>query len=366
MTRERNEAPPAWIVGLAGLILALIFVQTITDVYGDATGFLKVPAYDPALVSYVERHLGAVVFAPEAGHDGHFFFNLAMDPWLIDPEEHATFLDRPIYRAQRILYPMLAGAFGIASPRFAVLGLIFVNIAALAVGTWATSQLSTSLGGPPWSGLFFVLNPGLIFELSIDGSSILGMALAILGVRLSSQSRWTTAAALFALAALSRESMALFAVGVFAYSWVVRKRPIWRLIVIPALASVAWAAWARVRLSGLTDRATIPIFDDPFIGLSESIPHWFIQGGSSLWLGLITLTCAAVTILASLKRPSWLAWATVLFAPLLLILSSDVLRAGFDITRAVAPLITAGLVLMTAHLWRQPTLLRRATDFESQ
>ncbi|MGH8925889.1 MAG: hypothetical protein ACRDWA_14825 [Acidimicrobiia bacterium] len=330
------------------MILALLLARTITSVYGDVTGFLKVPAYDPSVVAYMEHHVGSVVFAPEGGHDGHFFFMLAMDPWLLSPGEHGRFLDRPAYRAQRILYPMLAGGFGTAGSTVIVWSLMAINIAALSLGTWATSRAAMRLGGSAWSGLFFVLNPGLIYEFSIDGSSILGMAFAMLGLLLASHERWTVAATLLAMAALSRETMLLVALGALAYSWRSQSRPVWRLIAVPALASLAWAGWIRLRLGDLPNRSSSSSFDEPLQGLIESVPAWFDLGGLALWLGILSLGCAAVTVVASVKRANWLAWGTVLFAPLLVFLSAAVLRADFNLTRAIAPLITSGLVLLTS------------------
>ena len=52
----------------------------------------------------------------------------------------------------------------------------------MGAGSWGLGRLASSMGMSRWLGLAFVLNPGIIFELAIDGGSLLGWALAVWGL----------------------------------------------------------------------------------------------------------------------------------------------------------------------------------------
>ena len=68
----------------------------------------------PDELAYGEEILGDVVPSGGFGHDGKYYFMQAMDPFFMSPEDHAAYLlDRPTYRAQRMVYPTLAGGFGL-------------------------------------------------------------------------------------------------------------------------------------------------------------------------------------------------------------------------------------------------------------
>ena len=69
----------------------------------EPSAFLAIGADSGAQRQYAERVLGhKVATRPDLGHDGRFFFILANDPFLLAATEHASFLDLPTYRAQRI------------------------------------------------------------------------------------------------------------------------------------------------------------------------------------------------------------------------------------------------------------------------
>lgn len=333
---------PTSVIAAIGLMLALLFALTFLNLYGGVTGLLHVPSDRPETVAFLEDLVGPVSTGPV--HDGHYFFLLALDPLLLNASDYVELLDVPDYRAQRILYPMLAGGFGLLGPRQTLWGLVVVNVLALAAGTWATSKLTVLMGGSPILGLAFVFNPGLFFELAINGSSVVGFGFAVAALVSTSRSRWTLAATLFAASVLARETMFLVAVGTFLYAWNCKHQRRWRLILVPGVIALTWAGWVRISLGGISDTKS-SLFDEPFSGLLLAVPSWLEQGGSTLFLGLLTVCCAIVTFVVAIRRPNSLAWAAAPFAPLLLFLNPFVLEEGANVTRSVAPLITAGIVL---------------------
>ena len=334
-------------VGLSGLLLALGIVFVFLDYYGDITGFLWVSNSDDRMVAHLETQVGeSVDLIDGTGHDGQYFFLQANDPWLLHPHEGLHLVDFPAYRAQRMLYPALAGLGGLLSPPQILWGLVVTNIVAMGTGTWGLARLAALNGMSPWLGLAFALNPGLIFELAIDGGALVGWALAVWGLVAVQDRRWLVGAGLFSGAVLARETMVVVAIGACAFVWYSegRLRPL--LILAPFTATGAWWLVVREQLETMPSRTSSDLFDVPFRGLWEGAVNWIATGGLNLALGLLVVFCSVAILASAVLSPNLLAWATVGLVPLLFILNSAITVGGMNITRAMAPVVSAALVLI--------------------
>ena len=335
------------LVGVVGTLVGLATFFALLSYYGDITGFLWASNSDPRMVTHLESLVGGpVVLIDGTGHDGQYFFLQANDPWLVNPTEGLQFLDFPTYRAQRMLYPVVAGIGGLVGPSQILWGLVVTNVLAIGAGSWGLGRLAASMGMSRWLGLAFALNPGIIFELAVDGASVLGWALAVWGLVAVTEHRWMVGAALFAGAVLAREPMVLVAIGAFAFTWFTEQRPRPWLVVAPALAGGLWWLVVRRHLESLPRPTGAETLAVPFRGLWMGISNWVSTGGLNLALGVLVVFCAAVIVASAVLRPSLLAWATVGFVPLMLILHPAVTIGGLNITRAMAPVVSAGLVLV--------------------
>jgi hypothetical protein len=108
--RSADRSTPAWLVGIVALgLVAGACTWVLSRVDWDATVFIGFGEDAPATRAYAEDRLGTVYLRGDQGHDGKFFFIQANDPWVLAPENNAAVLDRPLYRSQRMLYPVLAG-----------------------------------------------------------------------------------------------------------------------------------------------------------------------------------------------------------------------------------------------------------------
>jgi hypothetical protein len=347
MTMRANRRP--LVVGVTGLLLALGFGLIFLRVYGDISGFIRIPETDERYVQYANERLGPVVLAPQLGHDGRFFFVLANDPWLQRPAENASLLEHPTYRAQRILYPMLASAFGLLGPTQIVWTLVIWNVIAMAIGVWATARVAVALGGTPWLGLAFLLNPGLIYELAIDGGSIVGMALAFWGLAEVVEGRVRHSLLLFALAPLARETMWFVAAGCAVFLWKGHRRMAGLMVASATVPALVWAILVRARLD-VDPSPFLGSFTTPLHGLVSAIPDWIERGGLDLAVGSLIVISSIVVLWKAVAGRNVLAWSTVGFVLLLLILHPVVLDRNFDASRAVAPLLTAAIVLLGSRV----------------
>jgi hypothetical protein len=142
------------------------------------------------------------------GYDGQFAYYIALAP--VDARLH---LDRVNYRYTRILYPMLARVLSAAQAAVIPFMLIVINLLAIAAGTYVLALWLGRKGLSPLLALAYGLSPGLFICLHRDLEEPLAYALVVLGLYLYSfgaRHRLIWSSIAFALAALTRESTALF------------------------------------------------------------------------------------------------------------------------------------------------------------
>ena len=145
---------------------------TIFIAFGDTA----IPTTD-----FAQARLGERLSPTGQGHDGKYFFVQAHDPLLLSPAEHAVVLDRPLYRSQRMLYPVLGGRRWTLESTRIMWGCLVVNVLAWRAGTFATSMVAQRMGGSAWWGLAFAFNIGLISEINISGAGVACSCLRLRG-----------------------------------------------------------------------------------------------------------------------------------------------------------------------------------------
>ena len=294
--------------------------------------------------AYGEELFGEIVLRDLQGHDGKFFFVQAIDPWLLDPSTSSALLEPPVYRSQRVLYPMLAGGLGLLGPEQIVWSLVLVNILGLALGTLAASRLARRFGGSEWWGLAFALNFGLLFDLQNDGAGIIAACLGMWAVLMLYQERYGWAIAFLAGAVLTREVMAVTVAGAAAWHWFEGRRR-WALstAALPGLVLVGWVVYVTARLG--PDESSVGAFSPPFVGLVRAIPHW-LESPATLVIGASVLFLMIIYTVRWARSPTALGWSFIGFVAIGLTMSERVWREPFDFARALAPLITAAILII--------------------
>lgn len=335
-------------VGLVTLALGLLFAAShIARNDMNPTVFIAVGEQSGEIKEYAEELLGDVALRPELGHDGRFFFVQANDPWLLDPDANASILDRPVYRAQRMAYPVLASVGGILPPTGVVWGMLVVNILAMSAGAFVCGMLAVRFGGSAWWGLAFPFNIGLISELSIGGAGIVATAAAFAAVLMLLEEKVLGASLLFTLSCLAREVMLIAVAGAVVWLLLTRKpRIAARIAVWPVLAVVGWGAYIRLVLpgGGAVAEGNLGL---PFVGFVDNFENW----GSDpfeLLIGLVVVVVLVFYTYRALRNPSLTAWTFLPFAVLAFLLAEPVWDGYFNITRAVAPVLTAYFLITFA------------------
>jgi hypothetical protein len=250
-----------------------------------------------------------------------------------------------------MFYPLVASGFGLFSADGVVWGLLLVNVIALGLGTWAVAVLAREMGLSAWWGLAFLLNIGLVSELNIDGAGIVAAAAGFGAVALFLKDRFWWGVGLLVVAALSREVMLLVAAGSAWWWWRVRgdrTRALWTVLV-PGAAVALWALYLRLQMGWNGGAGEIQEIGLPFVGFFQALTNYWIHDPIEnvvVGVGLLVLFFVfAVRVMAS---DELVGWAFVLFALLGIVFTQQVWRNYFDIARAIAPVITAFVLLVFA------------------
>jgi hypothetical protein len=357
MTKTAVDAPSRQrvaplVVGLVAIALAGVYVSLeLSKVDWDLTHFAAFGEDATEIRAYAEDRLGEVVVRGDLGHDGRFFFVQGNDPLVLEPEVNAMVLDRPLYRSQRMFYPLLAGGFGWFSPDGVVWGLLVVNVIAMGLGTWAVAVLASEMGLSSWWGLAFLLNIGLVSELNIDGAGIVAAAAGFGAVALFLKDRFWWGVGLLVVAALSREVMLLVAAGSAFWWWRVRgdrTRALWALL-IPAAAVALWALYLRMQMGWDGGAGEIQEIGLPFVGFYQALTNHWIHDGIDLIIGVAMLLILGVFGYRAVTRRDLLSWAFAGFTLVGILLTEQVWRSYFDITRGIAPILTVFVLMVVAR-----------------
>lgn len=347
---ESTRTP--WIVASTALLGVLVVTALALSAAGwDPSVFVGFGQDATATTEYGEARLGDVQVRPFQGHDGKYFFVQANDPFLLDPRGNADILDLPLYRSQRMLYPLLAGGLGWFSPETIVWALLAVNLIAMAAGTLATAGLALRLGGSPWWGMSFAANIGLLYALTSDGSDVLAAALAMWFVVFIYRNQVVPATITIAAAALTREVMVICAVGAAAWLWFEGRRiSAIAIAAIPTIALGGWTSYLLYRLG--SDETSARAIGVPFVGLFEAIGTW-LEEPMVLASGLCVIVLFVLYTVRWVSTRSALGWTFIGFVPLAAVLTDKVWREVFDFTRGVAPLLTAAVLLIFVETRRE-------------
>lgn len=336
-----------WKVAGVGFLVGITYaLRVLIPAGGNPSIFLALGQDSPRQTEYASNLLGPVVVRDALGHDGKFFFAQANDPLYLEPGVHAAYVDRPVYRGQRMLFPLLAGGFGLFPPRVVVWAMLGLNLLALVVATGLGAGLAQLWGASHWVGLAVPLNLGLLSELDIGGAGVLAM-LMLLGAVLALDRQvpgrpltLTVATVLLCLAALSREVALLFAAGVVVVLWLRGRRIHWPLLVFPVLAVGGWRLYLLTRLAGLEPGDPSRELGPPFMGLWEAFGYWSTEP-IDLAIALVLVAVLVMFAIRAVRSRNLLAWGALPTVALATILSVYVWREPYDLARAVTPVLIA-------------------------
>jgi hypothetical protein len=284
------------------------------------------------------------------GHDGQAFWLLARDPLLLDTTEADTYLDRPLYRSQRLLYPLLAAPFRLISDHALIVGLIIVNLVSIALGAAATARLAQQFGAHRWSPVAYLANPATVTAVLLSTADALAITACLWGIVEILDGRDVRAGLWFAATALAKEVLLVtalaMAVVMVARGTPVRRAAIWLSPGI--IAAVAWGTYIRTRLDETA--ADIQEITVPFGGyITAWRTQWSHFGDyEQMSVALLFLGLGLLALWRWITRGGILMWAAAPFAGLTLLFTKQVVGLSTNIPRTVGPLLVLLLIDVTA------------------
>lgn len=286
----------------------------------------------------------------ESGHDGQSFWVLARDPLLLDRDQTAHLLEgRPAYRAQRILYPLLASPWKIGGETALLWGLVVTNLAAVALGAYAAALLAQELHLPPWASLAFALNPGVLLAVVLDTSEAMALAFVLCGLVAVARHRTGWAVAFGSLAVLTKEPSWISFVGVALLAPGLARRTRAVLALGPLVPAGLWAVYQRWRFGWPTTEVR-----EVGLPLQGYVESWTEQWRPNQWwdeaaVGVLILAFAVAAAVRWRDRPgSLLISAALPVAALAFVISTAVVYFMNNSLRVTAPLLTLLAMDLTA------------------
>jgi hypothetical protein len=348
------------------VLLVAVFLASVARFYHPGTGFTSLLGL-PRDHSYETTALQRIPhydYPPEVTYDGQFYAQLALVPLLRDPTIDRA-MDKPAYRARRILFSWTAWLIGLGRPEWIVEVYALQNVACWLLLAWVLTRW-TSPDDPrrlaAWTGCMF--SHGLLWSVRfslLDGPSLLLLACAVLAAE---RGRVWLSASVLGAAGLARETNLL---GALALPVPSGRRDWLRLAgaaVVIALPVLIWQdyLWSIYRSTSLAggDQITMPLVDylgnwrtdvEGIIGAGVTSPHI----NSLVVIVALTVQLAFLVRSRSEWRTPW--WRLAASYGLLMLLVNRAVWDGYPgaITRIVLPL-TAGFNVLLAktsprHFW---------------
>lgn len=347
VTEPRSTTTTPFGVAVRATAALIVVVVVLAVGNGGPAYFLQLGAKSPGLEK-AKQVLGEDVPMPLTdGHDGDRFWQLARDPLLRDDDSLGTYLDRPVYRSQRIGYPLLAAPWGLLGEGALLWGLVLTNVGVAGAGTYVLARWGMRRGLSPLAGYLFLAHPlvwlSALFDLG-DAVALGGLLVAVLTFT-GGSTRLAVLAAV--IGALAKESVVL---GLGAAALVGRDVPVRRraALVVPAVLAVGLWRLYLLNRPGLGSDPEVQEFTPvPFSGYWDSWHRGWLPEGMWLQAGLsILLLVAAMgcVVLWFQDRRSILLSAALPYALMAPFLSVQVVSLWHNIIRAVGPALLLAVV----------------------
>ena len=328
----RDWLRPWWIV----VLVALLYLGLVVAANGG----------DPLALATLGTRFSEGDPEGTEGYDGQFSYYIA-----IDPLNGWQRLDVPAYRYQRILYPLLARLLALGQHAAIPYVLPVINIVALGIGTWLTELILCRHGMSRWYAITYGLYAGQLMSARLDLNEPLAHALVVAAILCLERERWGWGVALFALAALAKETTLVFVGGYLLYLLVSRQ---WKKVAGLTLgAGLPFSVWQLVLWAWLGR----PGLGSGGAGATgwEYIPYrglWSLGAVDLRVLGLLAIIMVPLAVFPSLAglwaagrdlvQRRWHPFTTMLLANcvVLLFLPQSTYREPYAMLR-----LTSGLVI---------------------
>ena len=172
---------------------------------------------------------------PSAGYDGQFYYRLALDPVNWNKTAFGITMDQS-YRYTRIGYPVLAWVVSLGQHQLVPVALVAINLLGVAAMAFLGGMFARESGRHALWGLAFAAYFGLVVSVGRDTAEPLAEACMLGGLLAYRRSKPVLATCLFAVGAVTRETILLAPAAIAVTRLVAFARRRAR----PGLADLTW------------------------------------------------------------------------------------------------------------------------------
>ncbi len=340
-----------WVLWLLVGTLAAFWLQlALVEAYdGNWTSLIGVGRTSGLRVP-IEKELGTLAYTVPHGYDGRYSFLIAVDPF--NHRGMAALFDRPAYRYRRILYSFLAGGGGLFNGPTALAGLVILSALGIGLATAAVAGLSLRLGVGRWVVAGVLANPGVWLTVLLLTPDALALGLALSGLLLWWDRRYTWAVVILALAALTKEHYLIVAFSLAGWAWFRRERKHAVALVLGATAPIAlWTAW----LLRTIEHGSLAGGNLALLGVLEASRVWGTIPPTERGFAVITLIGVIFAAVLPIRGDSFLRWLTWPWVALALVTSGWVWDLGNNAARVLAPVWVFAILSLAMWIRRRRT-----------
>lgn len=342
---------PLVAASLAALMYGVFLWHALQKVHFDVTSFI-VAGSQYTNPKKIDQPL--TVLADSAGYDGQFYYRLARAPLNHEPEKFGIRLDSPVYRHQRIIYPLLAYVVALGDPTLIPYTLIAINGIGITVLAFIAGSMIRHLGRHALWALPMAGYAGFLFTLSRDLTEIIEGIFLVTTLLAIHHHRWLSTVLAGTLMLLTKETSAViivtFIISTLVSGKIKKRPPVW-IALIPLGLYALWLGY--VFTSWSTWVVSLPpIIGPPFQGIREFINQQSLRGSSAGYLWLIEPLIMAIfglTVIASLGKshaPHYQKWAVVIYAIMLVSLTTVVWVEDIAFMRAASEFFLIGWLIL--------------------
>jgi hypothetical protein len=308
---------------------SLIVVINLVTTNGDFSSFIKADA----------RYTDApITILPTNGYDGQFFYRLAIEPFSFDPVAAGVTFDKPYYRQQRILYPIIAHFFALGQTKFVPAALVLVNLFGIFILAYLSAVYMQEIGLSYRWGAVIALYPGFAISLGRDLSEIIAVVFVIAGLLTMKRKQRFLSIVLFSLAVLTRETTILIPLAIAIFSQ-------YRLYFIPVVIGIAWQIFLQIAWGAFPAVGAIQIL--PLSGVLYFLVDSATDAGR--WFELIALLAFLILVIKSYRispAETYIKTAWLMYGGLATSLSFRVWKYDTGMLRALSEFYVCGALII--------------------
>jgi len=242
------------------------------------------------------------------GYDGQFFTRFAFNPFNFEKTAYGITVDEPIYRAQRIFYPLLVWSLSLGNLKAVPYVMVLVNVAAFLLFVLGFRKLIQHFNAHPNLIIlpFFIF--GLYMSLARNLSELLEICLYIWLIisMVKEKLFWTLMLATAILFTRETSIISVFPLLMASAYVAFKKQDIWVALghVLPFILLLAWKISLQYLIPTQTATAGYQHIGLPFLGIWNGLV-------SNINFSSPTLIMASGFFLGYFIWQIWLVWITL-------------------------------------------------------